>query len=331
MKYIYYLFLAMFTIICCVSCNDEWKDEQYIQTASFKAIPNSLGVTPVYVRYKPEGKVIYNLSVIISGSTMNSQNRTIHIGLDPDTLAVLNQEAYGHRSELYFKQLGTTYYGMSETIDVPADKYTTTVPIEFTLGDLDQTDKWVLPLRILSDPSYNYQANPHKYYQRAMLHINPFNDYSGTYSGTLYKIYLAPDMETALNMSSVRTYVVDENTIFLYAGLRDIDYLDRKLYKIFIRFTDEMIDIQKKKLEIYTDNPEINFNVQGQPYYTVEEEMDATKVYMKHIYITLGLSYTFEDYTTISGTPLKYTVTGILSMQRDLNTLIPDEDQQIQW
>ena len=92
-----------------------------------------------------------------------------------------------------------------------------------------------------------------------------------------------------------------------------------------------MIDIQKKKLEIYTDNPEINLNVQGQPYYTVEEEMDATKVYMKHIYITLGLSYTFEDYTTISGTPLKYTVTGILSMQRDLNTLIPDEDQQIQW
>ena len=186
-------------------------------------------------------------------------------------------------------------------------------------------------MRILSDPSYNYQANPHKYYQRAMLHINPFNDYSGTYSGTLYKIYLAPDMETALNMSSVRTYVVDENTIFLYAGIRDIDYLDRKLYKIFIRFTDEMIDIQKKKLEIYTDNPEINLNVQGQPYYTVEEEMDATKVYMKHIYITLGLSYTFEDYTTISGTPLKYTVTGILSMQRDLNTLIPDEDQQIQW
>jgi hypothetical protein len=317
--------------MCCVSCNDEWKDEQYIQTASFKAIPNSLGVTPVYVRYKSEGKVVYNLPVIISGSTMNSQNRTIHIGLDPDTLAVLNQEAYGHRNELYFKQLGTTYYGMSETIDVPADKYTTTVPIEFTLGNLDQTDKWVLPLRILSDPSYSYQANPHKYYQRAMLHINPFNDYSGTYSGTLYKIYLAPDMETALNMSSVRTYVVDENTIFLYAGIRDIDYLDRKLYKIFIRFTDEMIDIQKKKLEIYTDNPEINLNVQGQPYYTVEEEMDATKVYMKHIYITLGLSYTFEDYTTISGTPLKYTVTGILSMQRDLNTLIPDEDQQIQW
>lgn len=331
MKSIYYLFLIMITAVCAVSCNDEWKDEQYIQTASFKAIPNTLGVTPVYLRYKSEGKVVYNLPLIISGSTMNSQNRTIHIGLDSDTLDVLNQAAYGHRQELYFKQLGASFYGISETVDIPVNQSTTTVPIEFSLANLDQTDKWVLPLRILSDPAYNYQANPNKYYQRAMLHVNPFNDYSGTYSGTLYKIYLAPDMETALNMSSVRTYVVDEKTIFLYAGLRDIDYLDRKQYKIFVKFTDEIIDIQKKKVEIYTDNPQIKLTVQGQPYYTVEEEMDATKVYMKHIYITLGLSYTFEDYTTIPGTPLKYTVTGILSMQRDLNTLIPDEDQQIQW
>lgn len=331
MKNIYYLFLAMISAVCCVSCNDEWKDEQYEQTASFKAEPNALGVTPIYVRYKPEGKVTYKLPVIVSGSTMSSQSQTIHVGLDPDTLAIVNKEAYGHREELYFRQLDKSYYNMSETVEVPAGECNVTLPVDFTLGDLDQSDKWVLPLQIMSDPSYGYQANPHKSYRRAMLYVNPFNDYSGTYSGTLYKIFLSPDTENPLTLSTVKTYVKDDKTVFLYAGLRDIDFLDRKLYKIFINFTDEKIDVQKKKLEIYTNNDEINLQVKGTPYYIVEEEMDATKVYMKHIYVTLYLDYTFEDYTTIPGNRMKYTVTGSLAMQRDLNTLIPDEDQQIQW
>lgn len=332
MKKVYYLYMAMMAIaIGFVSCNNEWEDEQYVQMASFKAEPNTQGVTFAYVRYKPEGKVIYQLPVIISGSTPSTQTRTVHIGLDPDTLALLNVDQYGHRENLYFRQLTPEYYSMPETIEVPAGQRTATIPIEFSLEDLDQSDKWVLPLQILDDPQYNYVANPNKYYRRAMLRINPFNDYSGKYSASLTKIFIAPDMTHPLSMSEIRTYVVDENTIFMYAGLRGIDYEDRKLYKIFIEFTDEIIDIQKKKLRIYTDNQLINLKVNGEPYYTVEEEMDATKKYMKHIYITLGIDYEFEDYTTIPGHPMKYTVTGSMAMQRDLNTLIPDEDQQIQW
>ena len=34
-----------------VSCNDEWKDEQYEQYISFRAPLNDQGVTPVYVPY----------------------------------------------------------------------------------------------------------------------------------------------------------------------------------------------------------------------------------------------------------------------------------------
>ena len=331
MKQIHYLFIAIFATMCCVSCNDEWVDEQYEQTVSFKATPNEQGVTPIYVRYKTEGKVTYDLPIIISGSTPNSQKRTVKIGLDPDTLAVINQEVYGQREELYFRQLDASYYSMAETQDITSGESTGKIAIDFSLANLDQTDKWVLPLQILDDPIGNYKANYHKYYRKALLHVNPFNDYSGSYSGTLYKIFLEPDTENAVTMSNIRTYVVDDSTIFLYAGLRDIDYLDRKYYKIFIKFTDERIDINKKKLEIYTDNPLINLSIQSEPYYVIEEEVDPVKVYMKHIYITLGLNYTFEDYTTIPDTPIKYSVTGTLVMQRDLNTLIPDEDQQIQW
>lgn len=165
-----------------------------------------------------------------------------------------------------------------------------------------------------------------------MLRVMPFNDYSGEYGGTLYKIFLEGDTEP-LTLNTHRTFVVDSKTIFLYAGIRDIDYLDRKNYKVLIKFTNDKVDVRKKKLEIWSDNAVNNkFKVgPSQSSYTMDEEMDPKLPYMKHIYITLYLSYEFEDYTTIPGQRLKYTVEGSLSMQRDINTLIPNEDQQIQW
>jgi hypothetical protein len=330
-KNIYYLFLVITIAVCWVSCNDEWEEEQYMQLVSLKAEPDGNGVTYINLRYYPEGKVTYKLPVIISGSTPNTQNRTIHLGLDLDTLEVLNNERYGHREELYFRALEEQHYSFPETIEIPAGESTAVLPIEFALDDLDQSDKWVLPLTVLEDPSGNYRPNPRKHYRKALLLINPFNDYSGTYNGTLYRIFLAGDTQNSVTLSSHRSFVVDDKTIFLYAGTKNIDSPDRKLYKIFIEFTDEIVDLHTKKLAIYTDNPNIKLNVKGQPNYSISEAMDATKPYLKHIYITLNLEYEFEDYTTVPNTVIKYSVSGSLSMQRDLNTLIPDEDQQIQW
>jgi hypothetical protein len=315
-----------------ISCNDSWKVEQFEQLASFKAEPNGEGVTFAYVRYNAEGKVRYELPVIISGSTNNSKARTVHIALDPDTLAILNHEQYGDRKELYFRQLESKYYSMPKTVDIPAGQSTAVIPIDFTLGDLDQSDKWVLPLQIIDSSDYDYKANPNKTYRRAMLRINPFNDYSGTYGGTLYKIYLGDDTDP-LTLNTHRTFVVDDSTIFIYAGTRDISYLDRKNYKVFIKFTNDSIDIEKRKLELWSDNQEFNnFKVgSSQSYYTIEEEQDPKQPYMLHKYYTLYLNYEFVDYNTVPGQQLKYRVDGTLTMQRDLNTLIPDEDQQIQW
>ncbi|KAB4456546.1 MAG: DUF4973 domain-containing protein [Bacteroides thetaiotaomicron] len=332
MKKIYYLFLSMIVAICCISCNNEWEDEQYLQLASFKANVNSQGVTTTYVRYKPGGTVRYNLPVILSGSTMNSQAVSVRVALDPDTLAQLNKEVYGHREELYFQQLESKYYSMPETVEIPEGECISVLPIDFTLdADLDQADKWVLPLQIVDDPSLGYQANPRKYYRRAMLRLLPFNDYSGTYDASQYLVYIDTDKNNPFTVASQRAFVVDDRTIFIYAGTRDIDFLDRKLYKVFIRFPEEGSDT--KKLEIWSDNPEINLTVDPDypANFVMYDEMDDLKPYLKKIFITINLNYTFEDYTTIPGKRIKYSVSGALSMQRDLNTLIPDEDQQIQW
>ena len=333
MKNIYYLFLGLVVVICCTACNKEWEDEQYLQMASFKANVNAQGVTTAYVRFKPGGVVKYSVPVIMSGSTMNEKARTIHVGLDPDTLARLNKEQYGHRQELYFQQLPDKYYSISETVEMPVGECVTIFPVEFKLDEtLDQADKWVLPLQILDDSSYDYQANPRKFYRRAMLRLLPFNDYSGTYDASQYKIYLGDDTSNALTISTTRAFVVTEDEIFIYAGVRDIDYLDRKLYKVKIKFTDEIVDLQNKKLIISSDNSENNnFTPIGIQSYSISESMDDLKPYLKKIFITLNLEYTFDDYTTVPGQKIQYHVVGTLSMERKLNTLIPDEDQQIQW
>ena len=108
------------TIMGFAACNNEWEDEQYLLQASFKANVTDQGVTTTYVRFNSGGVVKYNLPILMSGSTVNTQNRTIHIGLDPDTLAVLNEEQYGHREELYFRQLPNQYYNMPETVEMLA-------------------------------------------------------------------------------------------------------------------------------------------------------------------------------------------------------------------
>lgn len=344
-----FLYGAIMAAMCCASCNNEWEDEQFVQLASFKAIPNDDGVTSVYVRYNPSGVVTYDLPVLLSGSTMNTQDRTIHVALDTDTLQSLNYERYGdRRGELYYQLLDTQYYTMPETATIPAGECSTTYPIQFTLGGtdganpLDLSDKYILPLTILDSPSYDYQSNYRKYYRKALLNITPFNDYSGTYSGTMYKIYLEGQAD-AFTMAEHKAYVYDDKTVFIYMGLRDMEYTDRKNYKLFLQFTDEQIIPGKYKLKIWADNAsENNFKIATekandgtirdvQAYYTKDTQDDEAKPYLKHVYITLYMSYSFEDYTISPGKRVKYTVEGTLSMERKLNTLIPDEDQQIQW
>lgn len=321
-------FLSIITaLMLCVSCNDEWKDEQFEQYVSIKAPLDSKGVTPVYIRYKPDGKVSYQLPLIVSGSTINQNDLTVHIAVDPDTLNVLNTERFSSRTELYYKQLENKYFTTPETVEIHAGNSTGLVPIDFSLTGIDMSDKWILPLTILNNPSYNYETNMRKTYRKALLRIFPFNDYSGEYSATAYKVYFRGNESEAIVPEYHTAYVVDENTIFFYAGLVDEDRLDRKNYKVFVKFNAD----NAKTLTITTDNPTIQLDVKGTPNYTIEEEMDATRPYLKHIYVMVNLEYDFVDYTSVPGYPLEYTVKGTLIMERKINIQIPDEDQAIEW
>nr|WP_310477994.1 DUF4973 domain-containing protein [Bacteroides thetaiotaomicron] len=129
---------------------------------------NDKGVTDIYVRYKQGGEVNSKLPMIVSGSiAANGKDRTVHIAVDTDTLDILNQARFG-REDLYYVAMEDVRYSFPSTVNIPAGTFTTLLDITFKLDDIDLFKKWVLPLSIEDDPSYNYVGHPRK---RIMLKL----------------------------------------------------------------------------------------------------------------------------------------------------------------
>ncbi len=81
---------------------------------------------------------------------------------------------------------------------------------------MELDEKYVLPLTIEEDPSYI--QNKYKGRYKALLGVNLFNDYSGTYNTTLMNIYIEGTTSDPAKVDTRVARVVDENTIFFYAG-----------------------------------------------------------------------------------------------------------------
>ena len=186
--YILGMILGMYATFS--ACNDEWKDELYTQMLSFKAPLGDNGLSEIYVRYQPDGTGIYQLPVIVSGSKSNSRNIDAKIAVDEDTLRILNQEKFPvGRQDLWYVPLAEQHYSFESNIcHIPAGENIQLYPIHFNFNGLELDEKYVLPLTIEEDPSY--VQNKYKGRYKALLGVNLFNDYSGTYNTTLMNIYI---------------------------------------------------------------------------------------------------------------------------------------------
>ena len=327
MKKPYILFLFLTLLLICGACNDEWTKEQFENFVSFKAPITNQGVSDIYVRYKDNDKTTFQLPLIVSGSNTNDKDRLVHVAVDPDTLVTLNYERFQNRTDFYYKELLSKYYTIPSTVMIKAGENTSLMSIYFTLKDIDMVDKWVLPLTIKDDPSYDYVSNKRKHYRKALLRINPFNDYSGIYSGTALKTVMEGfENETPLVKAQIKSYVVNKNTIFFYAGNINEDRQDRRNYKIYATFENN------GGLTLYADNPNMNFKLNKDASYTINEQKDEIRPYLLHRYLTINnINYQFSDYTQIPNVEIVYKVSGSLILERRLNTQIPDEDQSIEW
>lgn len=330
--YIYY-FAVIIVSNLFGACNNEWEEELYTNMVSFKAPINSEGVSDIYMRYSKNGEIEYSLPVIISGSQPSQKDLNIKIGVDNDTLSILNWERFQKRTDLYFKQLPEQFFELpSGTFFIPKGSTTANYKIKFKFSNLDLVENWVLPLQIQEDPSYT--PNYRKGWRKALLRIKPFNNYSGNYSATSMNIYFDGETSPPMVMSTRTAWVVDESAIFFYAGVTEEKSEERGMYKVVVQFgapVQNADSTQSGALTVYAPNNTINFQLLNQPTYQIKRTPDPTHAYIIHEYCTLNIKYKYNDVTSIPGRPITYRAEGSMTMERIKNTLIPDEDQAIQW
>ena len=220
-KALYFSFFILgFSLLLLTACNDEWKEEQYEHYIGFRAPLDDNGVTAIS-RHNDDGSLTfgagksdYQLPVIVSGSTSNAADITVHFAHDTDTLDILNYQRFQNRRELYYVDM-SDYATYPETTVIKAGQDVGLLDIRFDFTGIDLTQKWVLPIKVADDDSYGYRSHPRKHYNNAMLRIYPYNDYSGNYAATTLKLSNSDDDASgAIGMETSRAYVVDENTVF---------------------------------------------------------------------------------------------------------------------
>lgn len=329
-----------------VSCNDDWEDEQYYHYVGFKAPldtdGSSVGVTTVYVpftrkntdgtpKYGKEGLSSYQLPILISGSTDNDRNLDVYVAKS-DTLPILNMERFSTRQELWYVDM-SDYASYPEVVNVPAGKNMELLDIRFDFNNIDLSDRYLLPLTVVEKPEYGYLRNPRKNYATAMLRVLPYTDYSGIYQAENMRFFIIAEGDTDNEpgaMKTVQTYVVDQNTVFFYAGNFNEQSLLRKNFKVFAHFQPYEPGGTRGTVTFTCNNPKMKFVQNKQATFTILEQHDEVQNYiLRRTVILNDVDYTFADYLTAPGSEITYNVVGSMTMERKLNTQMPEEDQVI--
>lgn len=320
-KIILYSIISLCTVLF-YACNDEWKDEQYKKYVSF----TRSGYENTYLNYNAEGGVVrYRIPVEVSGSTVNDRDVEVTIGIDPDTLNAMNQSRYFTREDLYFRLLDPKYYTFKTMkTTIPAGQDVGYIDVDFKIDDLDLVEKYILPLNITETSVY--QPSPKKWYRRSLMRIVPFNDYSGTYSATGGKITEAGS-STPTSVDTREMRVVNQNTVFFYAGLTEEEARNRALYKVRATFNPSTTP-NRGLVTLTADSTRIGFTYEPDKcYYTIETKMDDLQPYLQIKTTTLFLKYTYLDISNPNYT-VTYKFDGSYVLERRRNTQIPEQDQQ---
>ena len=316
-KILFYTIVALLGMSF-TACEDEWKSEQYQKYVAFVRS----GYTETYLNSNTtDGVIHYKIPVEISGSTSNERRVTVQVDLDPDTLVAHNRTMFYTLDDLFFRQLNENHYSFPNgtTVTIPAGENIGYLNIDFRISDLDLVEKYILPLKISS--TSEYIPSPKKHYNKTLIRIILFNYFSGTYSAGGGMITAEGD-PTPTSKATREMRVVNDSTVFFYAGLCEEDARDRATYKVRARFNAD------NTITFMADSAKIEFTpVPGKCKWDIKEEMDALQPYLMIRTVTMELQYSYKDVSNPNYT-VKYTLKGSYTLERRRNTQIPEEDQQ---
>lgn len=302
-----------------LGCTKEWTRELYVKEVSFV----KSGVVRLNAMYKSQGgTVTLKVPVIVSGSTGNNQDIEVSIGLDRDTLNSLNFDRFRLRQDLYFQELPAANYAFSSmTAAIPAGSIQGYFDLNLKMEGLDLINKYILPVKIVSTSRDN--VSPRRWYSKSLMQIIPFNDYSGRYSnaGLIWNRDVPQNNQVALTTPYRNAWVVDERTVFFFAGNIDEEAYDRAKYKIVAALNSD------STVTLSAPDAAINFS-QQRGTWSISKRKDEVQPYLQKTYITMNLEYWYSDITN-PAFPINYRFTGPLTLEKVRNTQIPEEDQQV--
>jgi hypothetical protein len=315
--------LCLYIVACLLAgtaCNKEWTKELYVKEVSFV----KSGVVKVYAKYKSQGGIVrVKVPVILSGSTGNPDDIEVTIAIDRDTLGDLNFDRFRLRKDLYFQELPEANYSFqSMTTIIPKGELQGYFDLDLKLEGLDLIDKYILPIKIVATSKDNVAER--RWFSKSLMQIIPFNDYSNKYSnaGLIWNRDLSQNNQTALTTPYRTAWVVNEQSVFFFAGNVDEEAYDRAMYKIVAQFNSD------STVTLSAPDPAIKFT-QKAGTYSVSKKMDEVQPYLEKTYITMNLEYWYSDITN-PAFPINYRFVGPLTLERIRNIQIPDEDQQVQ-
>lgn len=317
-KFCFYILLIL---VAGTACNKEWAEELYVNEVSFV----KSGVVKMYAKYKSQGGVVtVKVPVVLSGSTGGSEDIQVTIALDKDTLNDLNFERFRLRNDLYFQELPEANYAFkSMTTTIPKGSLQGYFELDLKLEGLDLINKYILPIKIVSTSANN--ASKRRWFSKSLMQIIPFNDYSNRFSnaGRIWNRDVPQNDQTALTTPYRTAWVVNENTMFFFAGNIDEEAYDRAKYKIMATFNSD------STVTLSAPDAGINFSQQAGTY-SISKKMDEVQPYLEKTYVTMNLEYWYSDITN-PAFPINYRFTGPLTLERIKNIQIPEEDQQVQF
>lgn len=317
MKKIYLYILS--GLLFGLGCSKEWTQELYVQEVSFV----KSGVVRVNAKYKSQGGVVtLAVPVVLSGSNGNKGDIEVTIALDRDTLNNLNFDRFRLREDLYFHELPAINYSFpSLTTTIPAGSLQGDFNLDLKMEGLDLINKYILPVKIVSTSRNN--VSKRRWFSKSLMQIIPFNDYSGRYSnaGLIWNRDVPQSSQTALSTPYRNAWVVDENTVFFFAGNIDEEAYDRKKYKILAALNPD------STVTLSAPDAAINFS-QQKGTWSLSKRKDEVQPYLEKTYITMNLEYWYSDITN-PAFPINYRFTGPLTLEKVRNTQIPEEDQQV--
>ena len=306
-------------ILLGLACNKEWTKELYVKEVSFV----KSGVVRLNAMYKSQGGVVtVKVPVVLSGSTGNREDIEVTIAIDRDTLSNLNFDRFRLREDLYFQELPEANYSFKTmTTTIPAGSIQGYFELDLKLENLDLINKYILPVKIVSTSKNNVSAR--RWFSKSLMQIIPFNDYSGRYSnaGLIWNRDIPQNNQTALSTPYRTGWVVDEKTIFFFAGNIDEEAYDRKKYKIIAALNPD------STVTLSAPDGSISFS-QQRGTYSISKRKDEVQPYLEKTYISMNLEYWYSDITN-PAFPIKYRFVGPLTLEKIRNTQVPDEDQQV--